>query len=86
MKTDNAVIDVVEPADRPSHRIVPELVGVSETLLWGLHNRASEARLADGALTDPDCVRIHDAIDYDLRTISAILRVPSRSARPKSTE
>ena len=65
MKTDNAVIDVVEPADRPSHRIIPELAGVSETMLWGLHNRASEARRADGALTDPDCVRIHDAIDYD---------------------
>lgn len=65
MKADNSVIDVVKPADRPSHRIIPEQTGVSETTLWGLHNRASEARRSDGALTDPDCVRIHDAIDYD---------------------
>lgn len=65
MKIGNMFFDVIEPADRPSHRIAPELAGVSETMLWGLHNRASEARRADGALTDPVCVRIHDAIDYD---------------------
>jgi len=65
VKIGNMFFDVIEPADRPSHRIAPELAGVSETMLWGLHNRASEARRADGALTDPVCVRIHDAIDYD---------------------
>lgn len=57
----------IKPADRPSQRITPGLAGISETMLWGLHNRASEAKRADGALTDPDCVRILDAIDYDFR-------------------
>jgi hypothetical protein len=45
--------------------IAPELTGVSETMLWSLHNRASEARRFDGVLIDPDSVRIHEAIDYD---------------------
>jgi O-methyltransferase involved in polyketide biosynthesis len=41
------------------------LTGVPETMLWTLHNRASEARRADTYLHDPECVRIHGAIDYD---------------------
>ncbi|NPC72499.1 MULTISPECIES: class I SAM-dependent methyltransferase [Corallococcus] len=41
------------------------LTGVPETMLWTLHNRASEARRPDGFLRDPDCVRVADAIDYD---------------------
>ena len=41
------------------------LTGVPETMLWTLHNRASEARRSDGFLRDPDCVRIHDSIRYD---------------------
>jgi hypothetical protein len=45
--------------------IAPELAGVSETMLWSLHNRASEAKRADGVLADPGSVRIHDSIDYD---------------------
>jgi O-methyltransferase involved in polyketide biosynthesis len=45
--------------------IVPNLADVSETMLWALHNRASEARRRDGVLVDPDSVRIHDAIDYN---------------------
>ena len=57
--------NVIVPANAPSYKTTPELAGVSETMLWGLHNRASEARRVDGALIDPDCVRIHDAIDYD---------------------
>ena len=48
-----------------THKIAPALSGVSETMLWALHNRASEARRLDGVLVDPDSVRIHDAIDYD---------------------
>jgi O-methyltransferase involved in polyketide biosynthesis len=43
------------------------LTGVPETMLWTLHNRASEARRPDGFLRDPDCVRIYDAIAYDYR-------------------
>jgi O-methyltransferase involved in polyketide biosynthesis len=45
--------------------IVPDIAGVSETMLWSLHNRASEAKRADSVLTDPASIRIHDAMDYD---------------------
>jgi O-methyltransferase involved in polyketide biosynthesis len=45
--------------------IAPNLAEVSETMLWALHNRASEARRRDGVLVDPNSVQIHDAIDYD---------------------
>lgn len=43
----------------------PNLTGVPETMLWTLHNRAAEARRPDTFLHDPNCVRIHAAIDYD---------------------
>jgi O-methyltransferase involved in polyketide biosynthesis len=46
-----------------SHRV--ELSGVPETMLWTLHNRASEVKRADAILRDPDAVRIYDAIAYD---------------------
>jgi len=46
-------------------QIPPCLAGVPETMLWALHNRASEASRRDGILTDPDCLRIHQSIDYD---------------------
>jgi O-methyltransferase involved in polyketide biosynthesis len=45
--------------------VIPGLTGVSETMLWTLHNRASEARRRNGILTDPDSIRIHAAMDYD---------------------
>jgi O-methyltransferase involved in polyketide biosynthesis len=45
--------------------IIPGLSGISETMLWSLHNRACEARRRNGILTDPDTIRIHDSIDYD---------------------
>jgi O-methyltransferase involved in polyketide biosynthesis len=45
--------------------IVPDLAGVSETMLWSLYNRASEAKRPDGELVDPESVRIQSAIDYD---------------------
>jgi len=41
------------------------LTGVPETMLWTLHNRASEARRCDTFLVDPDCVRIYESIAYD---------------------
>jgi O-methyltransferase involved in polyketide biosynthesis len=47
------------------NRLVPNLTGVSETMLLALHNRAVEARRRGGVLVDPDSVRIYDAIDYD---------------------
>jgi O-methyltransferase involved in polyketide biosynthesis len=43
----------------------PDLTGVPETMLWTLHNRASEARRTDGVIRDSDCLRIHGAIAYD---------------------
>ena len=45
--------------------IVPHLAGISETMLWSLHNRASETRRSDGVLDDPESVRIQSAINYD---------------------
>jgi O-methyltransferase involved in polyketide biosynthesis len=49
----------------PRDGIAPDLTGVSETMLWSLHNRASEAGRSDGVLVDPDSVRIRSAIKYD---------------------
>jgi len=46
-------------------KVTSKLDGVSETMLWTLYDRASEARRPDGVLVDPDSVRICDAIDYD---------------------
>jgi hypothetical protein len=46
-------------------RIVPDLAGVSVTMLWSLHNRASEAKRPDGILHDPESIYIQSAIDYD---------------------
>ncbi len=45
--------------------IKPELLGVPETLLWTLHNRASESLRSDGIINDPECEKIYKAIDYD---------------------
>jgi O-methyltransferase involved in polyketide biosynthesis len=49
----------------PCDGILPDLAGVSETMLWSLHNRASEARRPDGVLVDPESVHIRSAINYD---------------------
>jgi O-methyltransferase involved in polyketide biosynthesis len=49
----------------PRDGLVPDLAGVSETMLWSLHNRASEARRPDGVLVDPESVQIQSAINYD---------------------
>jgi len=45
--------------------IVPALDGVPETMLWALHNRATEASRRDGVLTDPESLRIYRALTYD---------------------
>lgn len=52
--------DIQTPA-----RCAPCLTGVSETMLWSLHNRACEARRHDGILKDPDAIAIHESMDYD---------------------
>jgi O-methyltransferase involved in polyketide biosynthesis len=49
----------------PREGIVPDIAGVSETMLWSLYNRATEARRADGILVDPGSVTIQSAIDYN---------------------
>lgn len=46
-------------------RLVTELTGIPETMLWPLHNRAAEARRPDAFLRDPLAVEIADSIDYD---------------------
>lgn len=43
----------------------PKLGGVPETMLWTLHNRATEAMRPDAWLKDEHAVRIYRAIDYD---------------------
>jgi O-methyltransferase involved in polyketide biosynthesis len=50
-----------------TQRIAPGLADVPETMLWALHNRASESSRQDGVLRDPDSVRIHQSLDYDFR-------------------
>lgn len=42
-----------------------QLSGVPETMLWTLHNRATEAQRPDAFLHDPEAVRIYRTIDYD---------------------
>ncbi|MDO4694041.1 MAG: class I SAM-dependent methyltransferase [Eikenella sp.] len=42
-----------------------KLTNVPETMLWTLHNRASEAARPDGCIRDPKCLEIYRAIDYD---------------------
>lgn len=41
------------------------LTGVPETMLWTLHNRASEVRRPDSLLIDPAAAHIRDSIAYD---------------------
>lgn len=43
------------------------LTGVSETTLWTLHNRATEAARPDGLIRDPLAVELYAAIDYPYR-------------------
>jgi hypothetical protein len=49
----------------PSSRACVDLAGVSETMLWTLHDRASDAKRADARLKDPGALRIHEQIAYD---------------------
>ncbi len=61
----DARIDLIADAGPAPTAIAPRLSGVSETMLWSLHNRACEARRQDGILDDPGTISIHNAIDYD---------------------
>jgi O-methyltransferase involved in polyketide biosynthesis len=42
-----------------------QLAGVPQTMLWTLHNRATEALRPDGWLRDPEAVRLYRSIAYD---------------------
>jgi O-methyltransferase involved in polyketide biosynthesis len=53
------------PSPRAEPHVAPGLAGVSETMLWTLYARATEAQRPDGILSDPACVGIFRAIDYD---------------------
>ncbi|NKQ40841.1 MAG: class I SAM-dependent methyltransferase [Sulfurovum sp.] len=46
-------------------KINPKLENVPETMLWTLHNRATEAMREDGIIEDEKCIEIFKAIDYD---------------------
>lgn len=41
------------------------LNGVPETMLWTLHNRATEALRADGIIKDEKAIEIYQSIEYD---------------------
>jgi O-methyltransferase involved in polyketide biosynthesis len=45
-------------------KVSAQVKGVSETLLWPLYNRATEARRPDAMLIDPAALSIADSIDY----------------------
>lgn len=49
----------------PVAPLVDGLGGLGLTLLWTLHNRASEAARPDARLRDADAVAIRNAIDFD---------------------
>jgi O-methyltransferase involved in polyketide biosynthesis len=62
--TDTADVDNAGYAVERAGGVTPALADVSETMLWALHNRATEAKRHDGVLVDPESARIHDMIDY----------------------
>ncbi len=43
----------------------PNLTDIPETMLWTLHNRASESLRPDAMVNDPEAERIYRAIRYD---------------------
>jgi O-methyltransferase involved in polyketide biosynthesis len=63
--TDSADVDNAGYALEREGGVTPALADVSETMLWALHNRATEAKRRDGVLVDPESARIHDLIDYE---------------------
>lgn len=48
-----------------SEKIQSKLADVPETMLWTLHNRATEAMRKDGIINDEKCIEIYQSIDYD---------------------
>jgi len=52
-----------------SKKINSNLTNVPETMLWTLHNRATEAMRVDAIIDDEKCIEIYQAIDYDYERI-----------------
>lgn len=46
-------------------KIKSKLKDVPETMLWTLHNRATEAMRPDGVIKDEKCIEIYKSINYD---------------------
>jgi O-methyltransferase involved in polyketide biosynthesis len=46
-------------------KVTPKIADVTKTMLWTLHNRASEAKRDAETFYDRDAIRIYNAIDYD---------------------
>ncbi len=46
-------------------KLNPNLTGVPETMLWTLHNRASEMLRSDAVLRDEKALEIYHSLDYD---------------------
>jgi O-methyltransferase involved in polyketide biosynthesis len=63
--TGSADVDSAEYAVERARGVAPALADVSETMLWALHNRATETKRRDGVLVDPESARIHEMIDYE---------------------
>ncbi len=57
--------DTINDKQVMNTKIQTDLTDIPETLLWTLHNRASESLRADGIIKDPKCEAIYQAIDYD---------------------
>jgi O-methyltransferase involved in polyketide biosynthesis len=79
------MLEITHP-DRRKATTMPELkidgtalTGVSETTLWTLYCRATEARRAQPLIEDPLAVEIMDRIDYDFGVFEAA--GPPRSIR-----
>jgi O-methyltransferase involved in polyketide biosynthesis len=62
---DSADVDNAGYAVEREGGITPALADVPETMLWALHNRATEAKRRDCVLIDPESARIHQMIDYE---------------------
>lgn len=45
--------------------LAPNLLGIPETMLWTLHNRASEAARSDGSIRDDLALQIYRSLSYD---------------------
>lgn len=55
-----------------NERVTVNLEGGPETVLWCLHDRASEALRSDGMIRDPEAIRIYQSIDFDYQRVFGV--------------